>query len=184
MLQNPGLKRQKYVTRFPATSSTCLISMVDSFSFAIAKTSEEVRSAAATTIMDYALVAKGYAKGNMNHDVLQNIDAMLKPLHASPLRTLPFDVLDVCCASGRDLHALRGLGHNPVGLNGVAEFCKMSREASGCEVWEQLLTDLDLPVGQLDTIFCNACLFHIPHVAGSVRQHGCRHAGRPHALSS
>ena len=106
--------------------------------------------------MDYAAVAKGYAKGNMNHDV--------SLLRALPLRT-PLDILDVCCASGRDLLALKGLGHNPVGLDGVAEFCEMSREASGCEVWEQSLTDLDLPVGRFDAIFCNACLFHVPYVA-------------------
>ena len=159
------MRRDPLVHLIALTSSACaLISMVDSFSFAIAKTRDDVRSAAAATIMDYAAVAKGYAEGNVNHDVSQNIDAMLEPLRASPLRT-PLDILDVCCASGRDLLALKGLGHNPVGLDGVAEFCEMSREASGCEVWEQSLTDLDLPVGRFDAIFCNACLFHVPYVA-------------------
>ena len=143
-----------------------LSSMADSLSFTIARTSDEVRAAAAATIMDYAAVARGYAEGNMNHDVSQNIDAMLEPLRASPSRLAsPFDVLDVCCASGRDLLALKNLGHNPVGLDGVAEFCEMSREVSGCEVWEQSLADLDLPAGRFDTIFCNACLFHVPFVA-------------------
>lgn len=131
-----------------------LSSMADSLSFTIARTGDEVRAAAAATIMDYAAVARGYAEGNMNHDVSQNIDAMLEPLRASPSRLAsPFDVLDVCCASGRDLLALKNLGHNPVGLDGVAEFCEMSREVSGCEVWEQSLADLDLPAGRFDAIF-------------------------------
>lgn len=129
--------------------------------FAIAKTNEEVRSAAAATIADYGAVAEGYAAGNMNHDVSQNIEAMLAPLKGSP----PFDILDVCCASGRDLLALKKLGHRPIGIDGVEQFCEMSRELSGCEVWQQSLTALELPEERFDAIFCNACLFHVPSVA-------------------
>ena len=131
----------------------------------IANTPEEVRLAAESTIADYAAVADGYARGNMDHDVSQNIEAMLNPLLTSPLMQPPYDVLDVCCASGRDLVALKKLGHRPVGLDGVEAFCAMSRELSGCEVWQQSLTDLDLPESRFDAIFCNACLFHVPSAA-------------------
>ena len=140
-------------------------SMAEAARFDIARTSKEVEVAAAATIADYASVAEGYAAGNMNHDVSQNIQAMLDPLRSSPIRHAPFDVLDVCCASGRDLLALKTLGHRPIGIDGVEQFCEMSRELSGCEVWQQSLTELDLPEQRFDAIFCNACLFHVPSVA-------------------
>ena len=65
------------------------------------------------------------------------------------------DILDVGCASGRDLVAFTKLGHKAVGLDGVPEFCEMSRELSGCEVWEQDLSALELPLNRFDGIFCN-----------------------------
>ena len=131
----------------------------------IARTNEEIRLAAESTIADYAAVAQGYAQGNMAHDVSQNIEAMLEPLRSSPIRSPPFDILDVCCASGRDLATFKQLGHRPVGLDGVEAFCEMSRALSGCEVWQQSLTALDLPEARFDAIFCNACLFHVPSAA-------------------
>ena len=33
------------------------------------------------------------------------------------------------------------------------------------QVWEQSLTQLDLPMGRFDAVFCNACLFHVPSIA-------------------
>ena len=50
------------------------------------------REAAAATIKDYASVAAGYAAGNINHDVSQNIEALLTPLAT---RAKPLDILDV-----------------------------------------------------------------------------------------
>ena len=129
---------------------------------AIARTTAEVRQATAATLADYGAVAEAYAQGNLDHDVSQNIEAMLKPLADRPA---PLDVLDVCCASGRDLLALQARGHRPVGLDGVPEFCAMSRARAGCEVWQQDLASLDLPPHRFDAVFCNACLFHLPRVA-------------------
>ena len=77
-------------------------------------------------------------------------------------RKAPLDILDVCCASGRDLVTFSAMGHRAVGLDGVAEFCEMARERSGCQVLEQSLIELDLPINAFDAIFCNACLFHVP----------------------
>ena len=136
--------------------------MASTSDFSIAQTPEEVAVAAAATIEDYAAVAKSYAAGNMNHDVSQNLNAMLAPFRD---RASPLDVLDVCCGSGRDLVALQRLGHSPVGLDGVPAFCEMSRVLSGAEVWEQSLIELDLPDARFDAVFCNACLFHVPSVA-------------------
>ena len=128
----------------------------------IATSADEAAAAAAATIADYEAVAPDYAKGNMNHDVTQNIEALLTPLASRPQ---PLDILDVCCASGRDLVTFTKLGHRAVGLDGVTAFCEMARELSGCEVLEQDLTMLDLPSERFDGIFANACLFHVPSVS-------------------
>jgi len=143
-------------TRMASTTQT---------SVGIAITPEEVRLAADSTIADYAAVAQGYAAGNMDHDVSPNIEAMLNPLKETFGVEAHYDVLDVCCASGRDLVALKQLGHRPVGLDGVEAFCEMSRTLSGCEVLHQSLTSLSLPEARFDAIFANACLFHVPSAA-------------------
>jgi SAM-dependent methyltransferase len=126
--------------------------------------SSTVRAACRATLDDYAAVADEYAAGNMDHDVSQNIDALVRPLSEQQLGR-PLDILDVCCASGRDLVAFTQLGHCAVGLDGVPAFCEMSRALSGCEVWEQDLSALDLPACRFDGIFANACLFHVPRAA-------------------
>uniref|UniRef100_A0A7S2HI05 Methyltransferase domain-containing protein n=1 Tax=Octactis speculum TaxID=3111310 RepID=A0A7S2HI05_9STRA len=137
--------------------------------FATATSPTEVTAATTATLLDYGAVAKGYAAGNMNHDVSQNIEALLKPLRGGDgdveTRAPPFDILDVCCASGRDLKKFTELGHRAVGLDGVPAFCAMARELSGCEVWQQDLAALDLPAARFDGIFANACLFHLPSAA-------------------
>ena len=123
---------------------------------------EQAREAARATIADYAARAAGYAAASLDHDVSQNIEAFLSPLSGTPA---PLDILDVCCAGGRDLLAFTKMGHRAVGIDGVEEFCDISRLHSGCEVWQQDLTALDLPEGRFDGIFCNACLFHVPSAA-------------------
>jgi SAM-dependent methyltransferase len=60
---------------------------------------------------------------------------------------------------------LCGLGHSAVGVDGSAEFVRMAREWSGCEVWQQDFVRLDLPPAEFDGIFANASLFHIPSAA-------------------
>lgn len=126
--------------------------------------SSDVRAACSATLEDYAAVADEYAAGNMNHDVSQNVEALLRPL-SELVADRPLDILDVCCASGRDLVTFTERGHRAVGLDGVPAFCEMSRALSGCEVWEQDLSALDLPAARFDGIFANACLFHVPSAA-------------------
>jgi SAM-dependent methyltransferase len=121
--------------------------------------SPELRSASEETIADYGAVALAYAKGNMDHDVSQNMEALLSPLAA---RGSALDILDLCCAGGRDLVTFTAKGHRAIGLDGTAEFCALARTASECEVWHQDLQQLSLPPVQFDGIFANACLFHVP----------------------
>jgi SAM-dependent methyltransferase len=41
-------------------------------------------------------------------------------------------------------------------------FAEQARAYAGCEVWEQDLLQLRLPVARFDGIFANAVLFHVP----------------------
>ena len=115
----------------------------------------------AATIADYDAIAAAFAKGNMGHDVSQNMDAMLNAIG----RDAPLDILDLGCAGGRDLLALTQRGHRAVGLDGAPNFCALARSTTGCEVLEQNLCQLQLASGAFDGVFANAVLFHVPTTA-------------------
>ena len=111
-----------------------------------------------TTLDHYNTVADDFREGTRDHDVSQNIDALLRHIH----RTAPFTVLDFGCGPGRDLHTFTQMGHIAVGLDGSERFAQMAREDSGCEVLWQDFLKLDLPAERFDGVFANAVLFHIP----------------------
>ena len=115
-------------------------------------------SITAKTLAHYNERAADFREGTRDHDVRQNIDALLRHIRATP----PFHILDFGCGPGRDLAAFRALGHEPTGLDGSPMFAAMARKSSGCEVWEQDFLDLDLPAGRFDGVFANASLFHVP----------------------
>jgi len=110
------------------------------------------------TLAHYDQRAEDFWQGTRDHDVRQNMDALLSAIQSAP----PFAILDFGCGPGRDLKAFKDLGHEPVGLDGSARFAAMAREFSGCEVLEQDFLKLDLPCGRFDGIFANAVLFHVP----------------------
>lgn len=110
------------------------------------------------TLAHYQRNAEAFRRGTWDHDVRQNIEALLRHLPARP----GLAILDFGCGPGRDLLAFKALGHAPVGLDGCPAFVDMAREASGCEVWRQDFLALDLPAQRFDGIFANASLFHIP----------------------
>ena len=115
----------------------------------------------AKTLGHYNERAAQFWEGTRDHDVTQNIEALLRHLRgAAPLR-----ILDFGCGPGRDLAAFRALGHEPIGLEGSPALAAMAREHSGCEVWEQDFLALQLPAGRFDGIFANASLFHVPRRA-------------------
>jgi SAM-dependent methyltransferase len=96
--------------------------------------------------------------GTCDHDVSQNIAALLRHIRKDP----PCAILDFGCGPGRDLQAIRQLGHEVIGLDGAAAFAAMARAATGCEVWQQDFLQLSLPPARFDGIFANASLFHVP----------------------
>ena len=109
------------------------------------------------TIRHYNENAHSFWDGTRDHDVSQNIDALLRALGPGTHR-----ILDFGCGPGRDLITLRALGHDPIGLDGAAEFCQLARANAGCTVWHQDFLNLDLPNGFFNGVFANASLFHIP----------------------
>jgi SAM-dependent methyltransferase len=119
---------------------------------------EELSAITARTLAHYDGRATAFWEGTRDHDVSQNIDALLRHLHGNA----PLRILDFGCGPGRDLVTFRALGHAPVGLDGSAEFAAMARAHSGCEVWQQDFLQLDLPREQFDGVFANASLFHVP----------------------
>jgi len=110
------------------------------------------------TLAYYEERAAAFWEGTRDHDVRQNIEALLRHLHGTP----PFTLLDFGCGPGRDLKTLRALGHHPIGLEGAPAFAAMAREHSGCEVLQQDFLALSLPPRHFDGIYANASLFHVP----------------------
>jgi SAM-dependent methyltransferase len=110
------------------------------------------------TLANYDQRAEAFREGTRDHDVSQNIAALLRHIRSSP----PFAILDLGCGPGRDLKTFSKLGHLATGLDGSTRFAQMAREATGCDVLQQDLLAPDLPPARFDGIFANAVLFHVP----------------------
>ena len=110
------------------------------------------------TLDHYNRGAEAFREGTRDHDVSQNIAALLRHIRGEP----PFAILDLGCGPGRDLAVFRAMGHRAVGVEGAHRLAAMAREATGCEVWEQDFLALELPASSFDGIFANASLFHVP----------------------
>jgi SAM-dependent methyltransferase len=121
-------------------------------------TPQDLDRITALTLGHYDDNAQAFWMGTRDHDVTQNIAALLHHITGDA----PFEILDVGCGPGRDLLTFREMGHRPVGLEGSHQFATMARAHSGCEVLEQDFLRLDLPTARFDGIFANASLFHIP----------------------
>ena len=110
------------------------------------------------TLDDYNRHAEDFWRGTRDHDVTQNIEALLQAIEGAP----PYTILDLGCGPGRDLKVFRDRGHIAIGLEGAERLAAMARAFSGCEVWQQDFLKLDLPAGRFDGVFANAALFHVP----------------------
>jgi SAM-dependent methyltransferase len=119
---------------------------------------QDLKKIAGGTLEHYNQRAQDFWEGTRDHDVSQNIEALLRHIEGNA----PFTILDFGCGPGRDLKVFAGRGHRAIGLEGAASFAAMARMYSGCEVWEQDFLKLDLPDSHFDGVFANAALFHIP----------------------
>jgi SAM-dependent methyltransferase len=118
----------------------------------------EAAKITARTLAYYEHRAEEFRAGTRDHDVSQNIAALLRHIEGE----MPFTLLDFGCGPGRDLKSMTALGHTAIGLDGAAAFAAMARADTGCEIWQQDFLALDLPIERFDGIFANASLFHVP----------------------
>ena len=124
-------------------------------------TANTLESITAQTLAHYEQTAEAFWQGTRDHDVSQNIAALLGAIEAAT----PFELLDFGCGPGRDLKTFTDLGHRATGVEGAARLAAMARSHSGCEVLEQNFLALDLPDARFDGVFANAVLFHVPSQA-------------------
>ncbi len=123
--------------------------------------SKDINQITAQTLAHYELQAEAFWEGTRDHDVSQNIAALLHYIEVPA----PFELLDFGCGPGRDLKTFKELGHHPTGLEGAARLAEMARAHSGCEVLQQNFLELSLPPEHFDGVFANAVLFHVPSLA-------------------
>jgi SAM-dependent methyltransferase len=116
---------------------------------------EEIES---QTLEAYRGRAGAFWEGTRDHDVSQNVEALLDAIFGEG----PFRILDLGCGPGRDLLDFKARGHDPVGLDGTADFVEMARRHAGVPVLHQSFLALDLPPHSFDGVFANASLFHVP----------------------
>jgi SAM-dependent methyltransferase len=150
---------------------------------------DELHGVSALTLQYYNRRAQQFRTGTWDHDVRQNIDALLQRIEGAA----PFSILDLGCGPGRDLRAFAALGHVAVGLEGAAQFVAMARADSGCEVWQQDFLKLALPAERFDGVFANASLFHVPsaqlpavlrQLAATLKPRGVLFSSNPHGDNS
>src|SRR5438105_4765101 len=120
--------------------------------------SKDLQHISYVTLKHYDDSAEAFWAGTRDHDVTQNIAALLSHIQTDP----PFTLLDFGCGPGRDLKTFTELGHVAIGLEGSPRLTDMARAHSGCTVWQQDFIDLDLPDDYFDGVFANAALFHVP----------------------
>ena len=113
------------------------------------------------TLSHYNERAEDFWEGTRDHNVNQNITALLQCIEGEP----PFTILEFGCGPGRDLKAFAELGHIAVGLEGAAHFAVMARAHSDCEVWQQDFLKLDLPDRHFDGVFATTCELPISAMA-------------------
>ena len=121
-------------------------------------TPEDLQRIATRTLAHYDQHAQDFWQGTRDHDVSQNVEALLQAIEAAP----PYELLDLGCGPGRDLVTFAALGHRATGIVGAPQLAAMARAHSGCEVLEQNLLHLALPAERFDGVFANAVLFHVP----------------------
>lgn len=122
---------------------------------------EDIEHISRVTLDHYRNRAEAFWQGTKDHDVSQNIQALLTALEQQ-FNLDNYRILDFGCGPGRDLQAFKDLGHQPTGLDGCEAFTEHAKQYSDCPVWTQDFFALDLPEKQFHGIFANASFFQLP----------------------
>jgi 2-polyprenyl-3-methyl-5-hydroxy-6-metoxy-1,4-benzoquinol methylase len=109
------------------------------------------------TITYYDTNADRFWEGTKDHDVPQNISALISNLP----KTKPLKILDLGCGPGRDIQSFKSMGHDVVGLDASYTFCQMAAEYTGCSILHQEFEKMNLEPESFHGIFANASLFHV-----------------------
>ena len=128
----------------------------------------DLEKIAGLTLEHYNQRAEDFWEGTRDHDVSQNIEALLRAIEGDP----PFAILDFGCGPGRDLKAFAELGHIAVGLEGAARLAAMARAHGGGEVWQQDFLKLDLPSQALPRVLLQ--------LRAALKPRGVLFASNPH----
>lgn len=120
--------------------------------------SQDLKKITDLTLQHYDQRAEDFRTGTQDHDVSQNVAALLQHIEGAA----PYTLLDFGCGPGRDLRTFTQLGHVAIGLEGAVRFADFARKDSGCVVWQQDFLKLDLPDCHFDGVYANASLFHVP----------------------
>jgi 2-polyprenyl-3-methyl-5-hydroxy-6-metoxy-1,4-benzoquinol methylase len=87
---------------------------------------QDLEKIAHLTLEHYNQYAEEFWQGTRDHDVSQNIAALLQYIRNEP----PFKILDFGCGPGRDLKTFAELGHIAIGLEGAEHLAVMARAHS------------------------------------------------------
>ena len=105
---------------------------------------EELARIAKVTLEHYDHGAEEFWRGTRDHDVSQNIAALLRHIEGAP----PFTILDLGCGPGRDLKAFsRARPRRGRASKAPPRFAAMARAHSGCEVWSRISSRSICPAG-------------------------------------
>jgi SAM-dependent methyltransferase len=126
-----------------------------------AETPKTCKYIAARTLAHYEQHAQSYWEGTRDHDVSQNIAALLKHISGPP----PFDLLDFGCGPGRDLRTFRRWATAPSAWRARPARRRWRAPTAAARCWSRASCNLDLPSQRYDGVFANAVLFHVPSQA-------------------
>ncbi len=111
-----------------------------------------------TTLAHYNQRAEAFLAGTRDHDVSQNIDALLRHIEGAA----PFDILDFGCGPGRDLARFARSATARSGSRAPSSSSRWRARRPAARCWHQHFLALDLPPERFDGVFANAALFHVP----------------------
>ena len=87
---------------------------------------DDLSAIVAGTLEHYGQRADAFWEGTRDHDVSQNIGALLAAIEGTP----PFTILDLGCGPGRDPRTVSDLGHTAIGLDAGERVPSMARDHS------------------------------------------------------